>query len=154
MTISSFCRHGNVCSVTIRARRGSGLVEENILPVDGARLGVTRRALHVLMSSLERKVRAVMIEERRTPLVRVVARRAVIGPCGELVAMRVLVALGAGRRRALELHMHHAPFQVRRSMAFDACHGSMGAGQRKSCCCVIELRNILPFFRGVTYLAT
>ena len=59
------------------------------------------------MAALEWKCRLVVIEERRSPFVAVVAGRAVTAACAELVCVRVLVTLIAGLRGAGEFDVHH-----------------------------------------------
>jgi len=98
------------------------------------------------MTALEGKLRLVVIEERRLPLVVVVASFAVAGAIAKLVGMRVFVAshacfLGFGKVNVDEIQLH-----VRRLVAVGAGHGAMRTEERKVSLGVVELGEIFPFF--------
>lgn len=117
----------------------SWLVEEHQCSIHGLFEGVAGRAGNVLMSAFEREGRLLVIEERRTPLVAVVARGTVAGLRPELVCMGVFVALVAALWSTRKVHMEHRQLHVRRLVAFDAGYAAMGADQREICLRVVEL---------------
>ena len=133
--------------MTVRALRWRRLVEQHIRSIHRALVGVARRAGHILVSTLKGEAGLLMIEQRWPPLVRVVARLALLRACAELIRMRILVAAVALRRGCAELHVQHGPFQVRRPMAIGARHRPVRSNQRKARRVVIEAAHIAPLLR-------
>ena len=135
---------GNVGAMTIGAGKGSGLVEQYLLPIHFLHQAVTILAGDILMPALERELGLLVIEERRLPLVAVVARGAISFSVGELVAVRVLVALAAGLWSLAEIHVEQGALHVRRLVAIGAIHGSMRPDEREFGSRVIESVHIVP----------
>lgn len=104
------------------------------------------------MSAPERKNRLAVIEERRPPLIAVVAGRAIVAACSELVGVRIGVAFVASLGRALELNMHHIQLHVRRLVTLCAGYGAMGAYKWKFGLGMVEFCKIVPAFSGVADL--
>ena len=95
-------------------------------------------ASDLFVRALQRERCLLMIEERRLPLVAVVAGRAVAGARSELIGVRILVAFRARSRSGGEIHMDHGQFQLGRLVAIDAGNSAVSAIKRKSRTLVIE----------------
>lgn len=114
---------------------------------------VTGRAGHIFMSALQCEQSCVVVEERGTPLVRVVTRRAIAASGAELIRMWVFVTIAAIDGRFREVNMHHRALQIGRTVALGARHSAMRTHQRKARVRMIEPRHIAPCLGGVTRLA-
>lgn len=110
------------------------------------------RACDILVSTPKGKYRLVVIEERRPPLIAVVAGRAIVAACSKLVGVRIGVAFAASLGRALELNMHHIQLHVRRLVTLCAGYGAMGAYKWKVGLGMVEFRKIVPAYGGVADL--
>lgn len=137
-------------------RLWSGLVEDDFLTLYELNLLVTLSAGDVAMGSLQREHRLFMIEERRSPLGRVVA----LGAPGHLVGSRelrgvgILVAIFALFGCLAEVDVFQCHLEVRRTMAFGTARCAVSPGQREASAGVIERGNFLPGFGRVAQLAT
>ena len=89
------------------ARRWRRLVKQHQGPIHRLFERMAGRACNVLMTAFEWKCRLVVIEERRSPFVAVVAGRAVITTRAELVCVRILMAFIAGLRGTGEFDVQH-----------------------------------------------
>ena len=113
------------------------------------------RTRHATMSAIERKLRLLMIKERRTPVRDVVTSSAIqtTRPITKLAGMDIVVAVRAGGRRYAE---RNAPWHLRRGLlrpvTLQAVHCLVRAAQRKLCRCVIERGNGFPRLRVMTRL--
>lgn len=123
-----------------------GFVEENRLAGDELRELVTISAANILVRAAQWKIRPpIVIEKRGSPLYGVVAVGAVGDfALGKLLAVNVLVAIFALRRRCLEIHVDQLSLQVRRLVAVCAGGGAVGAQQRERSPRVIEAREFFP----------
>lgn len=102
-----------------------GLVKEDEVSAHRLFKRVAGRAGNILVAAFEGKCRLIVIEQRRPPLVAVMASGAVAGLGAELVCMRVLVAVPASRGSTLELNMKQGQLHVGRLVAICAGHGAM-----------------------------
>lgn len=100
------------------ASRRCWFVEKDEVACDRLAQGMTRRTRYVFVSSLQRERSLVMIEERRSPLVRIVAARTIVGSLEELTCVRVFMAISAAGWRIGKPHMNHRQFQIRWTVAF------------------------------------
>ena len=141
-------------SVAGRARGRRGLVKQNRLSIDRLPIGMARGAGNVLVRAFQRERSLLVVNQRRLPLVAVVARRTVLATRAKLVGMRVLVTFAALRKSPCERHMHHISLQIRRPVTIDASHRAMRANQWEFRASMVETRHILPFPRRVTGLTT
>lgn len=136
------------------ATRRSRFVEKHEFAVYRLAQGVTGGAGDVLMTSFQRECRLVVIEERRLPLVRVVASGAAVCPLAELIGVGILVAAGTACGRFGKAHVDHRQLQVRRPMAICACHGAMRPQQRELRPRMIEFGQVIPVRGRVAGLAS
>lgn len=123
-----------------------GLIEDDNFVIHGFCQLVALGAPHVLMRTAQRELRArVVIEQRRLPPGTVVtfntSSHAVLG---ELLSVRILVALFALHGRCLEIDIDQLSFQIRGLVALDARRRTMRSQQRESCLRVVESRQLLP----------
>lgn len=124
-----------------------GLVEENVLTVHLFLELVAIGAGNAFMAAFERERCFLVIEEGGFPFVAVVAGGAVVFLVGELLAVRILVAVAALLGGLGEINMKHRAFHVRRFMAIGTFHGTMRADERERRGGVIEARHVLPLLR-------
>ena len=68
--------------------------------------------------------------------------------------MRVFVAFSALGWSTGELHVHQRQLHVRRSVAVSAADGAVRTDQWETGLSVVEFRQVLPLFSGVTSLAS
>jgi len=144
----------NTGSVAVFAGRGCWSVEEHRVSIDLFPERVACGAGHFFMTTLQRKLCLVVIEERGTPLVAVVTSGAIACACAELSRMWVFVAFYAGSRGIGELNMHHVEFHVWRLVAIGTGHRAMGTNERKMRSRVVEFGEVFPLPCGVTRDAT
>lgn len=102
------------------------------------------------MSSLQREIRLLVIEERRAPFVSVMATCAITIASAKLAVMGILMTLIAAQRSTGEINMKHCLLHIRRMMTVRTCHSTVRADKRKVRRAVIKAREILPVFRGMT----
>ena len=136
--------------MAVFAGRGCWSVEEHRVSIDLFPERVACGAGHFFMTTLQRKLCLVVIEERGTPLVAVVTSGAITCASAELSRMWVFVAFYAGLRGIGELNMHHVEFHVRRLVAIGTGHRTMRTNERKMCSRVVEFRKVFPLTCGVT----
>lgn len=119
--------------MTRRAVFRRGFVKEHRFPADHLNVFVAGFATQVLMSPLQGKAGALMVEKRWLPFEAVVTGGAggVLAGAGELAAVDVLMALLALRRSSLEIGLHQFRSQVRRPVAVNAGGSAMSAYQWK-----------------------
>ena len=98
---------GDVAPVAGFAGPGRGFVKENHVSIDRFPQSVACRAGDIFVAALERELSLFVIEERGAPLIAVVASGAVKGLLGELVSMRVFMAIAAFQGRPGEVHVLH-----------------------------------------------
>lgn len=101
------------------------------------------------MSAFEGKAGRVMIEKRRLPHIRVVARLALVLSIAELIGMRIFVTITATCRSFREVYMAHRQLKIWRLVAIGAGYCAMRSRQRKRRCVMIKLREVLPLLRRV-----
>src|SRR5450631_2376057 len=111
--------------MTGRTRRWSWLVEEHRFTFDVALVVVARSARNILVPTLQREGGLLMVEERWTPLLRVVARGTVGSSFPELIAVRIFMAIRTVRRGLCKLHMRHRLLQVWRTMTIHTSYCPM-----------------------------
>ena len=135
---------------------GSGFIEEHSFGGNDFGQLVAFRAPHVLMSAAQRKLRPLLvIEKRRLPLHTVVTLRAARNIAfRELLPVDVLVAFLTLHRRGFEIHVDQFCFEVGRFVAIGASGRAMRSRQRKFRLGVVEARKLFPGFRGVARLAS
>ena len=127
--------------MTTEAAPGRARVDQNILCANCFSLEVAQAARNALVRAREREDRAfLVVKQRRPPLLRRVAARAVVGrgEAAELAAVDVGVTAGARRGRGTEHRVTHTSVPVSRPVAVDASHRAMRAGERESGQVVIE----------------
>lgn len=122
----------------------SGLVEDYFLTFDELNLLMALRTGNVFVPALQREHSLLVVEERGSPLLRVMAfcTPRYLVCVRELCSMRILVAVFALSRRRAEIHISEAQFEIRRAMAFGTTHCAMCSGQRKLRRSMIERRNV------------
>jgi hypothetical protein len=139
--------------VAVGTGRGCGFVEEDGISIHRSLHGVASRARNILVATFQRKRCLLVIEERRLPLVAVVASGALICIGAKLFCMRVLMAHAALLTGTMEVNMQHRKFHIRRLVALGAGHRPMRADKLEIGRRVIELCQVLPLLGGVTGLA-
>ena len=136
------CRSSSRCfrgSVAINAANRCGFIKQDLLVGDGSKLGVARRAAHVLVSSLQGKRGFFVIEQRRPPFGAVVTLGTTRNvQFGKLSSVNVGVTLFAKFGCGFEVRFPQLRPHVGRLMTINACDGAVRADQRKLCCAVIE----------------
>jgi len=136
------------------ASRWRRFVKEHLGLIDQFLQRMARRTGHIFMASFQGKLSLVVIEERRPPLVAVVASGAVVGAISKLVGMGVFVASGACLRGARKVNMHQSQLQIRGLVAVGAGYRTMRAKEWKLSLSMVEFREIFPVFGGVAGLAS
>jgi len=135
---------------------GGGFVEQHLLAFDIAEEFVAGGAADVFVRAGQGKWGAlVVVKKRRLPLGGIVAIGAggdALGS-GELTAMNVQMAFFALRRSLGEVHVDKLRFQVRRLVAVNASHGTMGAEESELGPVVIEAREVGPALGGMAGFA-
>ena len=132
---------------------GCRFIEEHQVSADGSPERMTRVAGNVFVSALQWKSGLVVVEERRLPLVAVVASGAIVGTQAKLVRMRVLMTIAAVHGGFREFDMHHCELHAGWPVASDAGRRAMRSNERKVRAVVIERREIFPFLRRMAGLA-
>jgi len=117
--------------MAVAAGRWCWFVEQHVRSVDLLLQRVALGARNVFVSAGERKCSLAVIEQRRPPLVAVVASCAIIHPRSKLLTMRIFVAFRALGGSAGELHVDERHFHIGGLMAVSARNSSMRTGQRK-----------------------
>ena len=128
----------DVSAVAILTRSGSWSIEENFVPIDFLLERMTCRTSHFFMTTFQWKFCLVMIEERRAPLVAVVASCAIVRAIAELSGMWVFVAFCASFRRTCELDVHQIQLHIRGLVAVRTCHCAMRSNERELGLGVVE----------------
>ena len=120
--------------------------EDNHTPVYFLPAVVTILAGDALMRALQRKTRSLMIEFAGLPFRVVVTGRAALtfGHTGELAGMHILVATGAGERRALKDELADAEGKGVRAVTLLAGCGAVRSGEREAGLIVIEACRLAP----------
>lgn len=114
-----------------RAFRGCRFVKEYLFACDYPRLRVAAFAGSVMVRSLQREDRFLMIKQRGPPVCAVVAIAATrqLIRVGELRPMRVVMTLLAGQRSRLEVDVAKLAFHVWGAMAACAFYSPVRAHQ-------------------------
>jgi len=117
-------------AMAIGTFRGSGLVEQDILPRHDAREHVTTGTRNILVRPLQRESRSpVVIKIRGLPTVDVMATGTIcdVLACCKLSRVRIAMTSGTLDRRRAKIHVLHGGLQGRRPMAIDTHHASVRA---------------------------
>lgn len=133
---------------------GGGLVKQDGFSIHLLFQGMAGRAGNVLMGTLQGKGRFFVIEERRLPLVAVMARSAVVAASAELPPMRILVAITARCGGSAKFDVHQVQLHVGWLVAIRAGHSAVRALKREASLRVIEARQVSPLLGGVAGLAS
>lgn len=117
-------------AMAIGTFRGSGLVEQHIVPRHDVRQRVTAGTRNSLMRPLQRESRSpVVIKIRGLPAVDVMATGTICDVPAGCKLSRVGIAMTSGtlHRRGPKIHVLHGGLQGRRPMAIDTHHASVRA---------------------------
>lgn len=121
-------------SVACVARYRSGFIEKHQSTFHRLFDCVASGTGYIFVSTLQREGCLVVIEQRWFPLIRVVARLALVLSRSELVRMRIFMAICALHRGLSEIDVAHVEFHCRRLMAVHAGYGAMRTGKLELCC--------------------
>ena len=134
---------------------GRGLVQQHLSPVHFCCLLVAFQTSHPRVRPSQGEARALVIETRRPPPIRVMADVATGGSgCSrELSSVNVLVAARASQRRVPKYDLGDPRRKRSRAVALTAEEGPVSAGESKTGGRVVELRNLPPSLYSMAGLA-